>query len=156
MISSLVHSLTFGNKLKATLEAGRWNLANGANAQSAIKKAANDTDDAANYQGIMLNGTTGKLYGGAAYRHFSSAAFTKINDDASSDDANLWSVGAGYKFDHNWICRAHMLRTRKQLPMLRRTTSSSTIRVHRRPIRFLGCIHGLSLHGPECCLCTAL
>ena len=94
--------LTFGNKLKATLEAGRWNLANGANAQSAIKKAANDTDDAANYQGIMLNGTTGKLYGGAAYRHFSSAAFTQINDDASSDDANLWSVGAGYKFDHNW------------------------------------------------------
>lgn len=50
----------------------------------------------------MLNGTAGKLYGGAAYRHFSSAAFTKINDDASSDDANLWSVGAGYKFDRNW------------------------------------------------------
>ena len=94
--------LTFGNKLKATLEAGRWNLANGANAQSAIKRAADSLDDAANYQGIMLNGTTGKLYGGAAYRHFSSAAFTQINDDASSDDANLWSVGAGYKFDHNW------------------------------------------------------
>ena len=94
--------LTFGNKLKATLEAGRWNLANGANAQSAIKKAADSLDDAANYQGIMLNGTAGKLYGGAAYRHFSSAAFTKINDDASSDDANLWSVGAGYKFDRNW------------------------------------------------------
>lgn len=50
----------------------------------------------------MLNGTAGKLYGSAAYRHFSSAAFTKINDDASSDDANLWSVGAGYKFDRNW------------------------------------------------------
>ena len=50
----------------------------------------------------MLNGTAGKLYGGAAYRHFSSAAFTRINDDASSDDANLWSVGAGYKFDRNW------------------------------------------------------
>ena len=95
--------LTFGNKLKATLEAGRWNLANGANAQSAIiKKAPKSLDDTANYQGIMLNGTAGKLYGGAAYRHFSSAAFTKINDDASSDDANLWSVGAGYKFDHNW------------------------------------------------------
>ena len=31
----------------------------------------------------MLNGTAGKLYGGAAYRHFSSAAFTRINDDAS-------------------------------------------------------------------------
>ena len=94
--------VTFGNKLKATLEAGRWNLANGANAQSVIKKKATSLDDTANYQGVMLNGTAGKLYGGAAYRHFSSAAFTKINDDASSDDANLWSVGAGYKFDHNW------------------------------------------------------
>ena len=97
--------LTFGNKLKATLEAGRWNLANGVNAQSdihALFKNKLSGDETANYQGIMLNGTTGKLYGGAAYRHFSSAAFTKINDDATSDDANLWSVGAGYKFDHNW------------------------------------------------------
>ncbi len=97
--------LTFGNKLKATLEAGRWNLENGVNAQSdihALFKNKLSGDETANYQGIMLNGTTGKLYGGAAYRHFSSAAFTKINDDATSDDANLWSVGAGYKFDHNW------------------------------------------------------
>ena len=94
--------VTFGKNLKATLEAGRWDL-NSANTQSNLHDAAGKTDDdAANYQGIMLNGTTGKLYGGAAYRHFSSAAFTKINDDASSDDANLWSVGAGYKFDHNW------------------------------------------------------
>ena len=94
--------VTFGKNLKATLEAGRWNL-NSANKQSNLNHATGQMgDNAANYQGVMLNGTAGKLYGGAAYRHFSSAAFTRINDDASSDDANLWSVGAGYKFDRNW------------------------------------------------------
>ena len=76
----------------------------------------------------MLNGTTGKLYGGAAYRHFSSAAFTKINDDASSDDANLWSVGAGYKFDHNWDLSGAYAKNTEADTELRRTISSSTIR----------------------------
>ena len=140
--------LTFGNKLKATLEAGRWNLANGANAQSAIKRAADSLDDAANYQGIMLNGTTGKLYGGAAYRHFSSAAFTKINDDASSDDANLWSVGAGYKFDHNWDLSGAYTETRKQPRMLRHPgTIKLNLQGAEEGQRTTGGIHGLSLHG---------
>ena len=92
--------VTFGNKLKATVEAGRWDLKN-ANGQSALNKAAKATDDTSNYQAIMLNGSTGKLYGGTAYRHFSSEAFKAINN-SSSDEAKIWSVGAGYKFDHNW------------------------------------------------------
>ena len=102
--------VTFGNKLKFTAEAGRWNL-NSANKQSAINKtAAVKDDDAANYQGIALNGTAGKLYGGAAYRHFESDIFNHVNEIADSykgykantDEANIWSVGAGYKFDKNW------------------------------------------------------
>ena len=92
--------VTFGNKLKATVEAGRWDLKN-SNAQSALNAVAKATDDTSNYQGIMLNGTAGKLYGGAAYRHFSSEAFKAINN-SSSDKAKMWSVGAGYKFDRNW------------------------------------------------------
>ena len=93
--------VTVGNKLKATLEAGRWDL-NEANAQSKLHDAAAEgADDTSNYQGIMLNGTAGKLYGGAAYRHFSSNAFKAINN-SSSDEAKMWSVGAGYKFDRNW------------------------------------------------------
>ena len=92
--------VTFGNKLKATVEAGRWDLKN-ANGQSALNKAAKATDDTSNYQAIMLNGSTGKLYGGTAYRHLSSEAFKAINN-SSSDEAKIWSVGAGYKFDHNW------------------------------------------------------
>ncbi|WP_036378677.1 S-layer homology domain-containing protein, partial [Mitsuokella jalaludinii] len=67
--------VTFGKNLKATLEAGRWDL-NSANTQSNLHDAAGKTDDdAANYQGIALNGTAGKLYGGAAYRHFNSNVF---------------------------------------------------------------------------------
>ena len=102
--------VTFGNQLKLTAEAGRWNL-NSANKQSAINKtAAVKDDDAANYQGVALNGTAGKLYGGAAYRHFESDIFNHVNEIANSykgykantDEANIWSVGAGYKFDHNW------------------------------------------------------
>ena len=102
--------VTFGNKLKFTAEAGRWNL-NSANKQSAINKtAAVKDDDAANYQGVALNGTAGKLYGGAAYRHFESDIFNHVNEIADSykgykantDEANIWSVGAGYKFDKNW------------------------------------------------------
>ena len=94
--------VNFGKDLKATLEAGRWNLANDANGH--IADAATN-DDAANYQGAELNYGPNKLRLGAAYRHFNSAAFTNIDNysnGSKSDDANIWSVGAGYKFDHNW------------------------------------------------------
>ena len=95
--------VTFGKNLKATLEAGRWDL-NSANTQSNLHDAAGKTDDdAANYQGIALNGTAGKLYGGAAYRHFNSNVFTQTKGfEKNTDEANIWSVGAGYKFDKNW------------------------------------------------------
>ena len=95
--------VTFGNKLKATLEAGRWDL-DSANKQSALHKAADaNDDDAANYQGIMLNGAAGKLYGGAAYRHFNSNVFTHVDGfKKDADEVNIWSVGAGYKFDNIW------------------------------------------------------
>ena len=94
--------VNFGKDLKATLEAGRWNLANDANGH--IADAATN-DDAANYQGAELNYGPNKLRLGAAYRHFNSTAFTNIanySNDSKTDDANIWSVGAGYKFDHNW------------------------------------------------------
>ncbi|WP_337515929.1 S-layer homology domain-containing protein [Mitsuokella jalaludinii] len=95
--------VTFGKNLKATLEAGRWNL-NSANKQSNLHDAAGKTDDdAANYQGIALNGTAGKLYGGAAYRHFNSNVFKQTTGfEKNTDEANIWSVGAGYTFDKNW------------------------------------------------------
>ena len=84
----------FGNQLKTTLEAGRVSTA-----------FATDTDAAANYQGIELNYGLNKFRAGAAYRHFNSdafkTAFAKYKDNGTSDDANVWSLGAGYKFDKN-------------------------------------------------------
>ncbi len=97
--------VTAGNKLRVTAEAGRWNLTN-AISQSYISQQAGKTDDAASYQGIMLNGENGKFYGGAAYRHFNSDVFAKLQTEAhykaDVDDADIWSLGAGYKFDKNW------------------------------------------------------
>ena len=99
----------FGKDLKVTLEAGRWNLEN---ANEHISGYNSDTekydtldegnDHAASYQGAELNYGPNKLRLGASYRHFNSASLAKIANYGSSDDANIWSVGAGYKFDHNW------------------------------------------------------
>ena len=103
--------VTFGKDLKTTLEAGRWNLEDANNHINGYNDATEtydnlQKDSTANYQGIELNYAPSKLRLGAAYRHFNSDAFTKVanysNDTNGSDDANIWSVGAGYKFDHNW------------------------------------------------------
>ena len=105
--------VTFGNQLKLTAEAGRWDLDNAIN-QSDIYAKATETvskedktlkysDQTASYQGIGLNGTAGKLYGGAAYRHFNSNVFKQTTGfEKNTDEANIWSVGAGYTFDKNW------------------------------------------------------
>ena len=96
-------AVTFGKDFKTTLEAGRWNLEN---ANDKINTVAKTFDNAANYQGAEFNYAPNKLRLGASYRHFNSAAFTAVNTysngTSKSDDANIWSVGAGYKFDHNW------------------------------------------------------
>ena len=107
-------AVTFGKDFKTTLEAGRWNLENandnihGAYDATTKKYSVLDAvnDHAANYQGAEFNYAPNKLRLGASYRHFNDAAFKDVatyNDGTSkSDDANIWSVGAGYKFDHNW------------------------------------------------------
>ncbi|WP_303017377.1 S-layer homology domain-containing protein [uncultured Mitsuokella sp.] len=95
--------VTFGKDFKTTLEAGRWDLDR---ANDIVSAAAAKKDSAANYQGIAFGYAPSKLTLGAAYRHFGSNAFTEVdtykNGKSTSDDANIWSVGAGYKFDKNW------------------------------------------------------
>ncbi len=75
--------LIFGDKFKVLVEGGRW---------STISNA-----DPADYVGADLLYDNSKLNFGVGYRHFSSDALTVTNNDGS-DDANIWSVGAGYKF----------------------------------------------------------
>ncbi len=94
--------LTFGNKLKATLEAGRWNLGD---ANDGIKtRVAGLNDDAASYQGLDLGYTLGKLNLGTAYRQFSSDVFKHVHnyhDGSATDKAQIWSLGGQYTFDKN-------------------------------------------------------
>ena len=107
--------VSFGNKLKATLEAGRFDLdrANGAfsDASKYMKhivagEVKGQDDSAASYQGIDLAYANGKFGFGAGYRHLNSDVFKAVDDyktgNSTSDDANIWSVGTSYKFDHNW------------------------------------------------------
>ena len=108
--------LSFGSKLKATLEAGRFDMSEANSAYNnedpselgAIQKlkAANKSDDAASYQGIDLAYGVSKFGFGAGYRHFSSDVFTEAdkytNNASKEDSASIWSVGTNYKFDNNW------------------------------------------------------
>ena len=90
--------VTAGDKFKARVEAGRWNLNNATGGIS-----GNLTNDfAANYQGVELSyDDKNRFYGGVAYRHFSSKDFADAlgyDKKGKADDANIISVGASYKF----------------------------------------------------------
>ena len=88
--------LTFGNKLQAVLEAGRWNMNNGSNGNIYAAFAA---DPAANYQGLQLNYGEGKGFIGVGYRRFESDGFKNIVGYGNNEDtAGIFSVGASYRF----------------------------------------------------------
>ncbi len=92
--------LTFGSKLQAVLEAGRWNMTTGNGAGAEFTR-----DNAANYQGLQLNYNGGKFFGGLGYRHFGSEGFRDVinySKNNSEDAASVVSVGANYRFDKNW------------------------------------------------------
>ena len=90
----------FGNLVKATLEAGRWDILD----DGVVPDYDTKLDDTASYQGIMVTGNLGKLYGGAGYRHFNTNAFSThfYTKKADEDNADIWSIGGGYRFDNNW------------------------------------------------------
>ena len=93
-----------GNQLKATLEAGRVDLGDD---RAVASDEFNKVVDKASYQGIELNYAPAKLTLGAGYRHFSSADFKNVtgydtDTTPTADDADIWSLGAGYNFDGNW------------------------------------------------------
>jgi len=79
--------VTFGNQLKATLEAGR-------------SDGEGDFGDTLNYQGIGLNYDFGKLATKASYQHFNHKNhFTSGTE--KKDTNNIWAIGADYAFDKN-------------------------------------------------------
>ena len=118
--------MTFGNKLKAIVSAGRQDLsADGydlmAGSVSEYDKVGyvtsdmtvsnlvrahqnGEKDDVADYQSLQLVETTGKLTAGAGYHRFQSKDFAFFNgyDKTQKEDkADIWTVGGSYAFDKN-------------------------------------------------------
>ncbi len=89
----------FGKKLKVTLQAGRYDLNSG---NSAIR---NKGDDVSNMQSAGLAYNLGKFNIFGTYHHLNSDNFKVVNaykDHGATDDANIWSAGASYRFDKNF------------------------------------------------------
>lgn len=81
--------LTYGDKFKVKLEAGRWNLDN----------SNMGIDDKSSYGGIeLLYDDDERFNFGVGYRHFKSKEFANAPNYGDEDKANIISVGAGYKF----------------------------------------------------------
>ena len=100
----------FGNKIKTTINAGRFNLAKSGNQYYAYgagkATAANDGDDNASYQAIGFTGRLGKLDAGTAYHHLNSHVFNYMlgyDNDSSKvqDEMNTWTAKGTYHFDKN-------------------------------------------------------
>lgn len=100
--------LTYGKKLQGVLEAGRWDMS-GANENINGAFNNNNTSD---YYGLQLNYNEGKVFAGLGYRHFKSNGFRAItrgngyfanySNGNGEDAANIWSIGASYRFDKNF------------------------------------------------------
>ena len=86
--------VTFGNKLKTSVEAGRLNLKG---------DARSGADVAADLQGVTFNYGLGKANGTAAYYHLQADAFktTDYSKKGTDDNADIWEVAGTYKFDKN-------------------------------------------------------
>ena len=103
--------LSFGSKVQAILEAGRWDMTAGNGVGADFT-----TDKAANYQGIQVNYSDKKFFGGLGYRHFGSEGFrdaTNYSRNNNEDAAGIFSVGASYRFDRNANLSAAYARNNK-------------------------------------------
>ena len=91
--------LSYGDKVQGIVEAGRWDMSRG---NGAGKEFSGDS--VANYQGVQINYTDKKFSGGLAFRRFQTEGFREAagySNDNDADSANVFSVGANYKFDKN-------------------------------------------------------
>ena len=99
-------AVTFGNKLKASVFAGRLDL----KGDSTLDDAGTNytADQAANFQSVALTYGLGKASGTAAYYNATSDAFkdntTKkvgYSKDGKEDTFGAWEVAGSYRFDKN-------------------------------------------------------
>ena len=99
-------AVTFGNKLKASVFAGRLDL----KGDSTLDDAGTNytADQAANFQSVALTYGLGKASGTAAYYNATSDAFkddtaTEVgySKDGKEDTFGAWEVAGSYRFDKN-------------------------------------------------------
>ena len=93
-------AVTAGNKLKATVFAGRIDLAGDSTLDSAGLAANWRDDQAANLQSVALSYKTGSLAGTAAYYHATADGFKTANYAKSGTEGNFgaWELAGSYKF----------------------------------------------------------
>ncbi len=98
-------AVTFGNKVKATVEGGRWNLGNNTvknyNTKANASAFKNDTPD---FAGLALQYKEGKATVGASYTYLKSDGFKTLGGYSSSkteDKAGIWGVNGYYRFSSN-------------------------------------------------------
>ena len=89
----------FGNKLKTTINAGRFNLTSGNDYYKCGVNATGATT--ANYQAIGFTGWLGKLNAGLGYHHLTSRAFTEMLGYGNNDAMNTVTAKGTYHFDKN-------------------------------------------------------
>lgn len=81
--------VTYGDKFKVMVEGGRWNLNN----------SVLGLDDKSSYLGAeLLYDDEERFNFGLGYRYFKSKEFANADGYGDKDKANIFSVGAGYKF----------------------------------------------------------
>ena len=99
-------AVTFGNKLKASVFAGRLDL----KGDSTLDDAGTNytADQAANFQSVALTYGLGKASGTAAYYNATSDAFKDntvkkvgYSKDGKEDTFGAWEVAGSYRFDKN-------------------------------------------------------
>jgi len=94
--------ISYGDKFKVLVEAGRWNLAN-ADLYS-VKDEGVDIDAAASYQGVELSYDIDKFYIGAAMRHFRSDAFKNFGGYGDKKkNATIWAIGTHFNLGPDFV-----------------------------------------------------
>ena len=91
----------FGNKLKTTINAGRFNLNSGNQYYQYGIKNDPTGDKTANYQAIGFTGWIGKLNAGLGYHHLNSNVFTHMVGYGTKDAMNTLTAKGTYHFDKN-------------------------------------------------------
>ena len=94
--------VSFGSAVKATLQAGRYDMGTYQSGVDALGNPVYSDYDDANYQGIGLQYEQGKIKAGAGYYRLGSDGVSgKFGAKADKKKLNVWGLNGAYQFDDN-------------------------------------------------------